>query len=137
MARVLKCSPHGLPMPQSKELATLARHSGYRVKTMAGELGCSCRWLEILCHRRFALTPHGWLVRLRAEEIQEQARSGALAKALCQRVGFADVASFCHGLKRCTGCTLRELRNLVRTGVRIKTTKTVRLQPSDQERVFA
>jgi AraC-like DNA-binding protein len=99
-------------MPQSQELATLARRAGYRVKSMARELGCSCRWLEIQCYRRFALTPHAWLVRLRTEEIQEQARTGALAKVLCQRVGFADPASFCHGLKRCTGCTLRELREL-------------------------
>lgn len=112
MARVLKCSPHGLPTPQSQELATLARHSGYRVKTMAHELGHSCRWLEIHYHRWFALTPHAWLVRLRAEEIQKQACTGAPAKVLCQRVGFADAASFCHGLKRCTGCTLRVLRKL-------------------------
>jgi AraC-like DNA-binding protein len=112
MARVSKCSPHGLPMPQSKELAILARDSGYRVKSMARELACSCRWLEIHCHRRFGLTPHAWLVRLRAEEIQKQVRTGALAKVLCQWVGFTDAASFCHGLKLSTGCTLRELRKL-------------------------
>jgi AraC-like DNA-binding protein len=112
MARALKCASHGLPMPQSRELATLARHSGYRVKAMARELGCSCRWLEISCHRHFALTPHAWLVRLRAEEIEKQARAGTPAKVICQQVGFADAASFCHGLKRCAGCTLRELREL-------------------------
>ena len=110
--RVLECSSQGLPMSQSKGLASLARHSGYRVKTMARELGRSSRWLEIQCHRRFALTPHAWLVRLRAEEIQKQARAGAPAKVLCQLVGFADAASLCHGLKRCMGCTLRELRKL-------------------------
>jgi AraC-like DNA-binding protein len=111
-ARELKCSPQGLPMLWGEEMATLARHSGYRVKSMAHELGRSCRWLEIHCHRRFALTPHAWLVRLRAEEIQKQARTGARAKVLCQQVGFADAASFCHGLKRCMGCTFRELREL-------------------------
>lgn len=87
IARVLKCASHRLPMPQSKELATLARHSGYRVKSMARELGCSCCWLEIHCQRRFALTPHAWLVRLRAEEIQMQACTGAPAKVLCELVG--------------------------------------------------
>jgi len=112
MARALKCSAHGLPMPQSKELAALARRSGYRVKAMARELGCSCRWLEIHYHKCFGLTPHAWLVRLRAEQIQEEARTGASAKVLCQLVGFADAASLCHGLKRCAGCTLRELRAL-------------------------
>lgn len=112
MARVLKCASHGLRLPQSKELAALARHSGYRVKCMARELGRSCRWLEVHCHRRFALTPHAWLVRLRAEEIQEQALIGVPAKVLCRVVGFADAASFCHGLKRSKGCTLRELRKL-------------------------
>ena len=120
MARELKCSPHGLPMSQSQELATLARLSGYRVKTLAYELGCSCRWLEIQCRRRFALTPHAWLVRLRTEEIQKQARTGAPAKVLCQLVGFADAASFCHGLKRCMGCTLRELREVGRNGCSAK-----------------
>ncbi len=115
-ARELKCSPQGLPMLPGEEMATLARHSGYRVKSMAHELGRSCRWLEIHCHRRFALTPHAWLVRLRAEEIQKQARTGARAKVLCQQFGFADAASFCHGLKRCMGCTLRELRKLGQNG---------------------
>ena len=46
------------------------------------------------------------------EEIQKQARTGAPAKRLSQLVGFADAASFCHSLKRCRGCTLRELRKL-------------------------
>ncbi len=125
MTRELKCSPHGLPMLPGKEMATLARHSGYRVKSMAHELGRSCRWLEIHCHRRFALTPHAWLVRLRAEEIQKQARTGARAKVLCQQVGFADAASFCHGLKRCMGCTLRELRKLGQNGCSRKDNKDV------------
>jgi AraC-like DNA-binding protein len=110
-------------MPQSKELATLAQDSGYRVKTMARELACSCRWLEIQCHRRFGFTPHAWLVRLRAEEIQKQACTGAPAKVLCQRVGFADTASFCHGLKRSTGYTLRELRKLGPNGCSRKDNK--------------
>ena len=110
VTRGLTCSTHGLPMAQSKALATLARHSGYRVKNMAYELGRSCRWLEIHCHRQFALTPHAWLVRLRAEEIQKQARTGTPAKVLCHLVGFANTASFCHSLKKCMGCTLRELR---------------------------
>jgi len=112
MARILECSPHGRPLSESKELATLAQHCGYRVKSIACALGRSCRWLEIHCHRWFALTPHAWLVRLRAEEIQRQARRGAPAKVLCQLVGFANAASFCHSLKRCMGCTLRELRKL-------------------------
>jgi AraC-like DNA-binding protein len=123
MAKVLKCFPQGLSMPQSSELLTLARHSGYRVKAMARELGCSSRWLEIQCHRRFALTPHAWLVWFRAEEIQKQARTGASAKVLCQQVGFADTASFCHGLKRATGCTLRELRGLGPNGCSRKDNK--------------
>jgi AraC-like DNA-binding protein len=80
-------------------------------------LGRSCRWLEIQCHRRFALTPHAWLVRLQAEEIQKQARAGAPAKVLSQLVGFANAASFCHSPKRCTGCTLRELRKPGQKGV--------------------
>jgi AraC-like DNA-binding protein len=112
MARVLK-DTYGLPTSQSQELANLAQLSRYRVKTMAQELGCSCRWLEIQCHRQLALSPHAWLARLRTEEIQEQARRGAPAKVLCQLAGFADPASFCHGLKRCMGCTLRQLRKTV------------------------
>jgi hypothetical protein len=48
---------------------------------------------------------------------QEQARRGAPAKVLCQLVGFADPASFCHGLKRCMGCTLREMRKTGPNGV--------------------
>ena len=112
MAKVLKSASHCLPMPQTKELETLARHAGYRVKTLALELECSRRYLEIRCHRRFALTPHAMLVRLRTQQIQEQVRTGAPAKVICQQVGFADAASFCHGLKRCLGCTLRELRKL-------------------------
>ena len=110
MAKALNSSPHGLPTSQRQELANLAQLSGYRVKTMAQEFGCSCRWLEIQCHRQLALSPHAWLVRLRTEEIQAQVRRGAAAKVLCQLVGFADPASLCHGLKRCMGCTLREMR---------------------------
>jgi hypothetical protein len=52
MARELK-GAHSLPRSQSQELVTLARHSGYRVKIMANELGCSCRWLEIKCRQQF------------------------------------------------------------------------------------
>ena len=110
MARVLEYSPHGRTMSQSKELATLAQHSGYRVKGMACELGCSCRWLELSCHKQFALTPHAWLARLRDEEIHKLARAGVPAKVICQLVGFADAASFCHSLRRSAGCTLRQLR---------------------------
>jgi AraC-like DNA-binding protein len=113
MARVRKeCCRQGLPVLQNEHLATLARRSGYRVKGMACQLRCSCRWLELLCHKQFALTPHAWLIRLRAAEIKEQAHRGVPAKVLCQLVGFADTASFCHSLKRSTGCTLRELREL-------------------------
>jgi AraC-like DNA-binding protein len=110
MARVLEYSPHGRPMSQSKELAILAQHSGYRVKGMACELGCSCRWLELFCHRRLALTPHAWLARLREEEIRQLARAGVPAKLISHLVGFADSASFCHSLKRPAACTLRQLR---------------------------
>jgi AraC-like DNA-binding protein len=81
---------------------------------MAGQLGRSCRWLERFCYKRFALTPHAWLARLRDEEIQQLARTGMPAKAICRLVGFADAASFCHSLKRTAGCTLRELRELTR-----------------------
>ncbi len=90
----------GVPRPQVRDLATVARHSGYRVKGMACEFGCSCRWLELFCHRRFALTPHAWLARLRDEEIQSLARAGVPAKGSLKLVGFADAASFCHSLKR-------------------------------------
>jgi AraC-like DNA-binding protein len=109
-AREYKCSPQGLQT--SQELATLAQYSGYRVKSMACELGRTRRWLEIHFQQRFGLTPHAWLVRLRVEEMQKQARTEAPAKVLCQGVGLADGASFCHALKRCTGYTLRELRTL-------------------------
>jgi AraC-like DNA-binding protein len=112
MARVLKCSPHGLPMPQSKELASLAKHVGYRVKDMACALGCTRRWLQVRCQQEFGLTPHAWLTGFRAEEIQKQAQTGMPAKVLCGLAGFADTTSFCHSLKRATGCTLRELRRL-------------------------
>jgi len=104
--------PQALPLPQGRELATLALHSGYRVKTMARELGRSRRWLEIHWYRRFGLTPHAWLVQLRAETVKKQAGSGASAKVLCQLVGFADATSFYHSLRRCMGCTLRELRKV-------------------------
>ena len=77
-------------MLPGEKLATLARLCGYRVKTMADELGYSCRWMEIHCYRQFKLTPHAWLARLRTEEIQRQARTGASAKLLCRIVGFAD-----------------------------------------------
>jgi AraC-like DNA-binding protein len=88
----------------------MARHSGYRVKGMACELGCSCRWLELSCHRQFALTPHAWLARLREEQIRQLTRAGVPAKLISHLVGFADSASFCHSLKRSAGCTLRQLR---------------------------
>ncbi len=113
-ARASECSPPSVSMPQVRDLATAARCSGYRVKGMACQLGCSCRWLELFCHRRFALTPHAWLARLRDEAVQQLARTGMPAKAICRLVGYADAASFCHGLKRSAGCTLRELRGLSR-----------------------
>ena len=64
MARASPSCPHGSPKCPLQDLVLVARHSGYRVKGMACELGCSCRWLELFCHRQFALTPHAWLARL-------------------------------------------------------------------------
>ena len=110
MARTLKCSARSKLMQRFEDLITQARRSRYRVKEMACQLGCSCRWLELLCHKEFALTPHAWLARLRHQEIQQLARTAMPAKTICQWVGFADAASFCHSLKRSAGCTLRELR---------------------------
>ncbi len=104
------------PMRQILDLATVARHSGYRVKGMASELGCSCRWLEFFCQKQFALTPHAWLARLRDEEIRQLARAGVPAKLISHLVGFADAASFCHSLKRSAGRTLRQLRELSQNG---------------------
>ena len=82
------------------------------MKGLACQLGCSCRWLELFCHRRFALTPHAWLAQLREEEIQKLAAAGVPAKLISCLVGYADTASLCHSLKRSAGCTLRELREL-------------------------
>jgi transcriptional regulator GlxA family with amidase domain len=110
MAKGFKGSPSGERMPQVQDLVMQARESGYRVKGLACQIGCSCRWLECFYHKRFALTPHAWLAHLREEEIQRLAAMGVPAKAICQMVGFADAASFCHSLKRSAGCTLRELR---------------------------
>ena len=110
MARALGCPPRDARVLQIQDLVAQARRTGYRVKGMACGLGCSCRWLELFCHRRFALTPHQWLARLRDEEIRQLARAGVPAKLISHLVGFADTASFCHSLKRSAGCTLRQLR---------------------------
>ena len=117
LARALEeCAAQYMPRPELEDLATQARGCGYRVKGMAGQLGCSCRWLELFCHKRFALTPHTWLARLRDAEIKRLAGTGMPAKAICQLVGFADAASLCHGLRRAAGCTLRELREVNQRG---------------------
>jgi AraC-like DNA-binding protein len=125
-ARELKCSGQGQPGLEAERMAMLAMGCRYRVKTLACELGRSCRWMEMECNRRFKLTPHAWLVGLRTEEIRKQARAGTPAKGLCEVTGYADAASFCHGLKRCTGCTLRELRKLAPGQSSQKTARIVR-----------
>jgi AraC-like DNA-binding protein len=112
MARVWNGHIGNLPMAPSEELASMAQHVGYRVKAMACALGCSRRWLQVRCQQEFALTPHAWLAGFRTKEIQKQVKTGTPAKVLCRLAGFADTASFCHSLKRATGCTLRELRRL-------------------------
>ena len=113
----------GDPMPRTEDLATEARRSGYRVGIVADQLGYSARWLELFCRKHFALTPHAWLIRLRDQEVQKLAQSGAPAKAICQLVGFADAASLCHSLKRHVGCTLKELRGNGRNGCSQKDNK--------------
>ena len=114
MARTLRCSARSELRQRFEDLTVQARRSGYRVKEMAGQLGCSCRWLELICRKEFALTPHALLARLRHQEIQQLARTDMPAKAICQMVGLADPVSFCHSLKRSAGCTLRELRERTR-----------------------
>lgn len=118
MAGFLQQSPVRELAPGARDLQDLARLSGYRVKGLACKLGRSSRWLELFCQRRFALSPHAWLARLRENEIQALALAGKPAKLICQQVGFADTASFCHSLKRPAGCTLRQLRRQNGDGAR-------------------
>ncbi len=114
MAEAFKDSLRGVPVSQIEKLTALAKLSGYRVGIVAAHLGHSSRWLEHSCRKQFGLTPRRLLARLRDNDIQDLARKGLQAKVICQLVGFADAASFCHSLKRSAGCTLRELRELSR-----------------------
>ena len=99
----------------------MAQECGYRVKGLAFALGCSCRWVELQFREQLGMTPHRWLVQLRADEIGRRIGTGAEGKELCQQLGFADAASLCHSVKRSTGCTLKQLRAHAEALVREKT----------------
>ncbi len=88
-----------------------AKRGGYRVQSVAENLGVSPRWLETHFRSRFERSPRGLFAEWREAEIQWLVADGKSGKEILDEVGFSHRSSLTRCLVRKGKPGLRKIRS--------------------------
>jgi len=95
-----------------------AKRGGYRVQSVAENMGVSARWLELYFQSRFGKSPIALFAEWREEEIQRLAADGKSGKEILNEIGLSHCSSLTRCLARHGKPGLREIQRDNRGGVR-------------------
>lgn len=96
-------------LEDAKDWRLRAKRAGYRVETVARQLGISIRWFEVKFKARFGKTPHTLFAKWRRHEIRMHVEDGKYGKEMLEEVGFSHCSSLTRSLTRDGKLGLREL----------------------------
>lgn len=103
-------------LEEIEDWPAVAKRGGYRVQSVAENMGVSARWLEMYFQSCFGKSPIALFAEWREEEIQRLAADGKTSKEILDEIGLSHCSSLTRCLARNGKPGLREIQRDNRGG---------------------
>jgi AraC-like DNA-binding protein len=90
------------------ELRSVIRQTGFKVRTLAVQIGMDVRTLERRFRSQFQTTPKAWIMRERMHFAPSLLAAGLSNKEVAASLQYSCQSNFCRDFKRCYGSTPQE-----------------------------